>query len=81
MTPTTMAILTFLSFVLPIPILAWLGPVPELSRAGTNRVRRSFRRWSRHQKQGSTRTDVGTMTGVGLLDILSHRLCCSASSA
>jgi hypothetical protein len=29
MTPTTMAILTFLSFVLPVPILAWLDRPPK----------------------------------------------------
>jgi hypothetical protein len=30
MTPTSMAILTFLSFLVPVPILAWLDrPPPE----------------------------------------------------
>ena len=29
MTPTTMAVLTFLSFVLPVPILAWLDRSPK----------------------------------------------------
>ena len=29
MTPTTMAVLTFLSFVLPVPILVWLDRPPK----------------------------------------------------